>query len=241
MQTVSVMRDVTDAREEAQLARLHGRRSVVSASAEYVYFGTTSASVQDTPGGPLTTRSIADQYYRLEASYTYRFLRTVAEFGIRTGIVRGRSVVPNETDASKFDVGLNYGAPRLRLRFHDYFHVEGEMLTSVTEVGFSVGGGGAVIMGDPYASHLTLGFESVQVFGSRGYSRFDLVASDRVMIAPMIELTDMPHAKTVGLRLLGEVKVEVYRGFGVVARGGYQARSFDSGGPSAGLAGFLAF
>jgi hypothetical protein len=239
MHSVVVAEDVTDVREKAALARLSGRRSVVATSGEFVYFGATDATV-GSAAAP-ATKSFRDQYYRIEGSYTYRFLHTIAEFGIRAGVVRGQSVVPNERDPSKFDVGLNYGAPRLRLRAQDWLHFEGEALTSVTEVGFSVGGGAAVLIGDPYGGKLTLGLEGIEVFGVRGYSRLDLVLSRRLTVAPVIEVTTMPHASRAGVRLLGDVVVDVGQGFGLVLRGGYQARTFASGGPAAGASVSYAF
>lgn len=241
MHPVAVMGDVMDAREQALLDRLNGRRSVVSLQGEYVHFGTSDATVVGADGAR-TTQRFADAYYRVEGSYTYRFLRTVAEFGIRAGGVRGRSVVAGETDPSKFDVGLNYGAPRLRLRAMDGLHFEAELLTSVTEVGFSGGGGGAVIIGDPYGSRFVLGFESIETFGSRGYSRLDVAASRRIpMVGAMIEVTNMPHAARAGVRLLADVGFDLGAGFGVIVRGGYQARVFESGGPALGLTASYSF
>jgi len=158
----------------------------------------------------------------------------VSEFGIRAGVVRGESLVPGETDPSKYKVGLNYGAPRVRVRAADWLHIEGELLTSVTEVGFSVGGGGALLLGDAYGSKMVLGFETIQVFGTRGYTRLDLVATKRLMLSPTIEVTNMPHADHGGVRLLGDATVDLGKGFSASVRGGYQARSFDRGGPSAG-------
>jgi hypothetical protein len=247
MQPIEVVGDPVDAREESLLARLDARRFVVEASGEYVYFGTTTAQV--CPGAcapaagaqPLVSRSIADQYWRTEASFTYRLLRTVSEFGIRGGVYRGTSVVPDETDASKYSVGLNYGAPWVRIRAEDWLHFEGEFLTSVTEVGFSVGGGAAVLLGDPYASHLTLGFEAIDVFGVRGYSRFDAVVNRRLRVSPTVEVTTMPHAADAGVRLLMDLTLSLDHGFTVTARGGYQARNFDSGGPAAGASVGYAF
>ena len=233
MQPVDVVPDFDDAREVALLARLEGRRSVVSASGEYVTFGDADAKVQGaTPGAPLLTKRFRDGYYRVEGQYTYRFLRTVAEFGIRAGVVRGRSVVADERDAGKFDVGLNYGAPHLRLRATDWLHFEGEFLTSVTEVGFSIGGGASVLLGDPYGSKLTLGAESIEVFGSRAYSRLDIAASRRLTVSPIIEVTDMPHAATAGVRLLTDLRFDFGGGFAASLRGGYQARNFATGGPA---------
>jgi hypothetical protein len=232
----------TDARqqERAALARLGGRRSVVTTSAEYVSFGRTDATVPG-PDGRLTTTTLSDQYYRIEAGYTYRLLGTVAEFGIRGGMVRGRSQVPGATDTSKSEVGLNYGAPTLRLRLDDWLHVEGTLLTSVTEVGFSTGAGGAVLLGDPYGGKLTLGFESVQTFGTRFYSRLDLVVAGRIGVAPVVEVTNMPHSSRYGVRLLTEVTVPLTGGLRAAGRLGYQARDADSGGPGAGLSLAYAF
>jgi hypothetical protein len=241
---VTVLDSPEDRREAALLARLHGRRSVVQTSGEYASFGTTTATVPaaaspGSPAGATQTRQVADQFYRVEGSYTYRLLGTVSEFGIRAGTVRGQSLVRGESDPSKYEVGLNYGAPRIRLRAEDWLHVEGELLTSVTEVGFSVGGGGAVLLGDPYGSKLVLGLEGIQVFGARGYTRLDLVASSRLVLAPIIEVTTMPHADVAGVRLLGEAAIDLGAGLRVDVRGGYQARRFDQGGPT--LGGGLAY
>jgi hypothetical protein len=240
MQPVEVVGDVIDAQEEALLARLSGRRFVVEANGEYVRFGAgtgqicpASCMASGTSQG-LVSQTVADQYWRAEAAFTYRLLRTVSEFGIRGGVYRGSSLVSGVTDASQFNVGLNYGAPWIRLRATDWLHLEAEFLTSVTQVGFSLGGGGAVLLGDPYASHLTLGFESIDVFGSRGYSRFDAVVTPRLRVAPTVEVTSMPAASSAGVRLLMDIGIDLGRGWLLTVRGGYQARTFDAGGPAAG-------
>lgn len=244
MHPVQLTPDLTDAQEAALLEQNEGRRSTVSAFGEVVSFGTTDAMVREpgsAPGSPLTSRRFSDGYYRVEGAYTYRILRTVAEFGIRAGVVRGRSVVAGETDPNRFDVGLNYGAPRLRLRATPELHFEGEFLTSVTEVGFAVGGGGAVIIGDPYATRLALGVEGIDLFGWRAYSRLDVVTSRRWSFAPIVEVTTMPNADKAGVRLIGELGLNLGKGFAAQLRGGYQARSFSDGGPSAGLAAAYSF
>jgi hypothetical protein len=233
MHRVQVADDIADLRERSLSRRLDDRRSAVTTFGEYVLFGRTDAMVRD-PAGRLAATSIRDQYYRIEAGYTYRPLGTIAEFSLRGGVVRGTSVVPGEVDESKMHVGLNYGAPTVRLRLDDAWHVEAELLTSVTEVGFSTGVGGAVLIGDPYGTRLTLGFESIQRFGSRVYSRMDIAANRQILVAPIVEVTDMPHASQFGVRLLAEVRYELGQGFHVGARGGYQARMSVSGGPAAG-------
>jgi hypothetical protein len=241
MQRVEVPEDLMDLRERALDTRLDGRRSVFSASGEYVSFGTSEA---ESSTGQV---AVHDQYYRIEGAYTYRPLRTITEFSMRLGIVRGeapvplRAPAPGQSESDRYSVGLNYGAPTVTFRLADAWHLQAEGLLSVTELGFSLGGGGALLIGDPFGSKLVLGFESIHVFGTRFYSRLDVKASDRLTLAPMVEVTNMPSAKDYGVRLLGEVGYEIGGGFAVALRGGYQARLSTSGGPSGGASVSYAF
>jgi hypothetical protein len=252
---VLVLEDHTDARERAVLKRLDGRRSVVTASGELVRFGTTTgartipcaAGQEGCPAGTMKLPVVDDQYWRVEAGYTYRPLRAVAEFSLRIGVVRGTSLVTQSAlDASKYKVGLNYAAPSVRFRMADAWHLELEAVTSISEIGFSVGGGGALLIGDPYGTRLTLGAEAVGVsaatyFGSRFYTRVDIQVVDRLIVAPVVEVTDMPHAEAFGVRLYGDVLVTLPRGFSLGLRAGYQARKSTSGGVALGTQAGFAF
>jgi len=237
---VDVPEDLMDARERVLLERLDGRRSVFAASGYYVDFGRSSAD-RFNLDGTLTHTNVHDNFFRVEGSFTYRPLRVVSEFSLRIGVVRGNSPVPlddsqapGKIGTDRFKVGLNYGAPTVRFRLADMWHLEAEFLTSVTETGFSVGTGSALLIGDPYGTKLTLGFESIQVFGTRFWSRMDVAAGNRFTIAPLIEVTNMPHANDYGVRLIGEVTADLGAGFHTSVRGGYQARRSTEGGPSAG-------
>jgi len=248
LQPVTVREDGTDVRERWLLGRLEQRRSVVAATAEFVRFGTTegdraipcAANQEACNEGDMVVPSVDDQYWRVEGSYTYRPLRTVAEFGFRAGVVRGRSLVDvAEFDARKFDVGLNYAGANVRFRLASIFHTDFELLGSVTEIGFSVGAGAALLFGDPYGTKFTLGwqtigFNSETYFGTRVYTRLDLAATERITIAPNVEVTDMPHAGNFGVRLLADAGFVLGRGFSIWVRGGYQARISRSGGPAVG-------
>jgi len=237
---VEVPEDLIDSRERAHHDRLEGRRSVASASAEYVDFGRTEALSTDPATGIVSSSNVDDNYYRIEGAYTYRLWRLVNEFSMRIGRVRGNSPVPLEEDerskeqADRFAVGLDYGLAAVRLRADDLVHLEGELLVGLTEVRVAGGGGGAIVIGDPYGTRLTLGFEVIEVFGSRFFSRFDVRAMNWLTLSPTIEVTNMPHANRYGVRLLGEVGVDLPAGFRVAARGGYQARVAAEGGPTVG-------
>jgi hypothetical protein len=249
---VTIIEDITDTRERALLARLGGRRSILSVGGEYVGFG-RNVSSQTIPCGQKQTECAADtdyiptideHYYRIEAGYTYRSLRTVSEFGFRLGVLRGRSLKPLQVyESDKYDVGLNFGAARVRFRLLDLWQFEGELLTSITEEGFSSGFNFATHIGDPYGTKLILGFERLGLtgvtFGNRIYSRMDIVAGSRLLVSPIIEITDMPNARTFGVRLLAELSFKISDGFSAQLRGGYQARKFDSGGP--GIGGSLSY
>jgi hypothetical protein len=215
---VQLLPEATDEREARLLTRLGGRRSVVSASSEYADFDASNGS--------------SDYFWRVEGRYVYRPLRTVAEFGIRGGVIRG------EAGGSSL-VGLNYGAPSVRLRMHDHWHLELEGMASISDEGFSTGGAAALMIGDPYASKLVLGMAFIGLsddsyFGSRFYSRVDLAAHQRVTVSPIIEITDMPNAERWGVRLLAELGIDLGAGFVASLNGGYQARVSATGGPSVG-------
>jgi len=123
--------------------------------------------------------------------------------------------------------------------------VEVAALTSVTEVGFSVGGGGALLIGDPYGTRLTLGAETIgfssTYFGSRFYSRLDILVREGITVAPVVEVTDMPHAESFGVRLFGDAAIALPRGFGLGLRAGYQARRSTSGGVGLGTTASYSF
>lgn len=239
---IQVSQDRADRVEDELDERLGGRRSVATAFGEIVSFGTTRqrCGAGDPSCDPI---SVDDHYWRTEARYTYRPLRTVAEFSIRGGVVRGESLTDAGTGQ---EVGLNYGAPSVRFRLSDSWHLETEALASITEVGFSVGGGGALLVGDPYGTKLVggaevIGFDRATYFGSRFYTRLDVKAHERVLLSPVIEITDFPHADRFGVRLLAEAALEIGAGFGAGLQGGYQARDAASGGPALGVRAHQAF
>jgi hypothetical protein len=253
--TVEVLEERADVRERAAVERLLGRRSLATAGAEFASFGKTEGRYPIPCGanqvgcapGTLVLPTVSDQYWKVEVGYTYRPLRTIAEFSLKGGVVRGQSLARSVStyEVERYKVGLNYASPSVRFRLGDSWHLETSVLTSITEVGFSVGGGGALLIGDPYGSKLTLGFETIgigqQYFGSRFYSRLDLTAGERIRISPMIEITDMPHADSFGVRLLTDATIEIARGFSVGVRAGYQARRSTSGGVALGTTLGLAF
>ncbi|MGZ3420099.1 MAG: hypothetical protein ACXWUG_02450 [Polyangiales bacterium] len=226
---VDVPTDLDDQRENALDARLFGRRSVFGANSEYVSFGSSQLA---------SGKTVADNYYRIEGSYTYRPLRTILEFGIRTGMVRGHAPIETPPGQVAQNPGLNYGGAFVVFRLHDIVHLETSLLTSVTEQGFSSGVGGALHFGDPYGTKLVLGFETVKTFGTRAYSRLDLVRG-WIRVSPIVEVTDAPHADRAGVRLVTELGVAHPSGWSIAIRGGYAARDFNSGGP--GFGGSLAY
>lgn len=252
---VQVLDDRADVREKVALERLLGRRSVATAGGEFASFGTTRSRESIPCGngqkgcdpGELVRPAVNDQYWKVEVGYTYRPLRTIAEFSLKGGVVRGQSLARSVTtyEVERYKVGLNYASPSVRFRLADAWHLETSLLTSITEIGFSVGGGGALLIGDPYGSKLTLGFETIgvgqQYFGSRFYSQLDITAGELLRISPRIEITDMPHADSFGVRLLTDATVQLGHGFSATVRGGYQARRSTSGGVALGTTLGLAF
>lgn len=234
MQPVQLLPDAAGERQALLLARLGGRRSVATVGSEYASFGS-----QD---------DIVDAFWRVEGRYTYRPLTTVAEFWIRGGVMRGTTPATDEDagDLVESERGLNYGAPGVRFRLADAWHIELEGMASISDEGFSTGGGFDLLIGDPYGSKLVLGAAFVGLgeatyFGSSFTSRVDIAAHERVTLSPIIEITDMPNAEQFGVRLLADIGVDFGGGFSADLQGGYQARVAASGGPSIGGSASLAF
>jgi hypothetical protein len=220
MHHVQVSEAHIDAVERVLLKRLDRRRSTAAATLEGVNFGATREEEED-------------YYLKAELSYMYQPLQTIAEFTLRVGVMRG-SKTSDETEHK----ALYYATPSVRFRLSDWWHVEAELIACLTHEKFCVGAGGAVLIGDPYSSKITLGFEtfgplSEAYFGSRFYTRVDFPAADWLSLAPMIELTDMPQAGRYGVQLVGEATVKLWNGISAGLRGGYCAREPPSNGVDA--------
>lgn len=258
LQPVVVREDAADVREQWLLDRVDKRRSLVTATGEFVRFGyefqdplPCGAGEKACAPGTTYKPTVDDQYWRVDASYTYRPMRAVAEFGFRLGVVRGTRPLsehpPATYQAKNYEVGLNYAGANVRFRLASIFHIDLDVLGSVTEIGFSAGGGSAFIFGDPLGIRYTLGWQMIgwptdpTYFGTRFYTRLDLPVGDRFTLAPSIEVTDMPHAERFGVRLLADGLIGLGHGFAIGVRGGYQARVSRSGGPTVGATVQLGF
>lgn len=238
---VQVQLSKEEADEKSALMRLNGHRSAATLSAEWVTFGKTRVALVAEPDAAPVSVSQDDDYYRLEASYTYRPLRTVNEFGVRLGLVRGSAAANASLPDADLDVGLNYAAPWLRLRIDDVVYATGHIVTGVTEVDFSLGVGLQLTLGDPYGANLSVGFEAIEGFGSRFFTRVNIVVVEGLVLAPIIEATDMPNAGHYGVRLLSELGFQVTPELRIAVLGGYQARNAVSGGPSLGTTASVSF
>ncbi|MFO0586320.1 MAG: hypothetical protein U0441_02210 [Polyangiaceae bacterium] len=247
---VVVIPDAAAERESALLARYDGRRSLVSATGEFVRFGydvlpalPCGAKQSACTQGESYKPTVDDQYWRVEGSYTYRPLHVVEQFGFRVGVMRGTRPIytnrPTEYTAKAYEVGVNYAGAEVRFRAASILHFDLSTLGSVTEVGFSFGAGAAVMLGDPLGTRFTFGWQTIGVtqetyFGTRFYVRLDLPVTRRFELGPSIEVTDMPHAESFGVRLLTDATIGLGKGFALGLRGGYQARVSRSGGPTVG-------
>ncbi len=250
---VEVIDDYMNMHERALYDRAGGKRSLAQFSGDYVRFGRTTGlgplpcnGQGGCPTGKSKTPEVLDEYWRSEGSYTYRPFRTVEEFSIKAGVLRGTSLVNTKTySPSAYSVGANYAATTVTLRIADAFHFESELLTSITEVGFSLGGGNTVTIGDLYGTGLQFGWEAIgfnqSYFGSRFFTKMNVEVVNHLILSPAVEVTDMPHAENFGLRLLGEAKVTIGHSVEIGLGGGYLARLSVSGGPSLGGTFGLAF
>jgi hypothetical protein len=226
---VHVTRPKEDEDEAARLKARRGERSTVILAAEAVDYG--DRRLQG------AANQLHDRYYRLEAGYSYSFLRRVEEIRLTVVRVRGEAALVQMSDkptATPIQPGIDYGRAEVTLLADDGTRLRGSLLLGASQFGFEYGGGAALVLGDPRDVNLELGVEHVTTLGTTGRLRLGFLATERVPMGASIEVSNFPVGGDAGVRLLYDIG---YR-FGAVTRlslrGGYQGRTSVTGGPSLG-------
>ncbi|QRO02083.1 hypothetical protein JRI60_25265 [Archangium violaceum] len=219
---------------EALLAVYGQRRSRVSASAEYVDYG--SQTIDGT--------RYQDHYYRLEANYLYRLLTQVGGLridSIRIGVGHLRAhtppfglTAPGEPARPELRPGLDYGFSEVDVGFNPYFGLGLRLTLGGNATGFSAGFGGKVRIGRPHGAHAEIGGEYTAGLGGAGTVRLVWDTVPRFPMSAAVQVTNVPSGPT-GVRLLYTVDYQLTDAILIGAQAGYQARASVGGGPSLGF------
>lgn len=241
---VYVYKDTQEELRAQELKRFRGRRAQIQISAEHVDFGTRT--ITDTSTGD--SYSVADSYYRIDTSVTYRLMRYPLRalrfgysrlIGTTPATERGDGACQGGTPANPCDFSAGYragGFVETQWRLSDLLNLDTRALIQATPTGFGLGGRGELRFGDDIGSHFAVGLESITEVGTTSYVRLGWATVPRVPMAATIELSNYPsdHRDT-GVRLLYDAAYDLGSGLRLGARVGYQARDEGIGGPAAGL------
>jgi len=213
-------------RKTQDLARVHGRRSRVHVTGEWVDYGSTK----------LDNRDFADRYYRIDADFSYRLLAYPIE-GIRIGYTRliGKTA-DCSTTCQEVEAGYKVGGwVELGLGPTAGIHVDARMIVLATAAGFTVGGRGELRVGSADGSHVALGGEYAADVGATAFFRLGWDTVPRVPMAATIEVATLPSSdRQTGVRLIYDAFVPVAPGIRAGLRAGYASRDQRVGGFTAG-------
>jgi len=223
---VQVFDTTRDAGRRDELEGLRGRRSEMTARGEWVDFGQRRV--------PLYGSDVPDRYYRLEAGFSYAILSAVDRIDIAIGHLRGRAATLGVRDPD-FRVGTDYGRAAITWLADPLVRIRTSILFGISQEGFEEGGGGDLILGQPWRTSFTVGVDGVTTLGWTGRVRLGWATVERVPMGASIAVTTFPAGEDAGVRLLYDVGIEIGDAWLVRAEGGYQGRTSVTGGPAAGL------
>jgi hypothetical protein len=215
----------SDDRRVRDLARFKGRRYRVRTAGEFVNYGTRNV---DAPSGPQI--ELPDQFYRLDAEFTYRVLAYPLE-EMRFGITRliGKTELPMCATGTRCtgEVGFGGGAwIELGLGLIEGVRFDGRISVAANQEDVAVGGRGELRLGVLDGSHVAAGVEHLADVGTAGFFRLGWGTVPGVPMAATVEVTNLPAAtRDVGVRLYYDVARELGGGVRLGARVGYAARN----------------
>ncbi len=219
-----------DQRRDDLLAAYDGRRSRFSAAGTYVSYGPVG-----TERPPEAGRRAVEQYYTIEADFTYRFLSTLHSLRFGAVRLRGDSITGGEPLETPVPVGYDFGFTEVWLNMGDAWGLAFELQLGANQERFTFGAGGSLRIGGDPGTHFVIWGGGTVLVGAKAGVRLHWDTVPRVPMAASIEMTTWPDDRRGGLRLMYEAEVPLGDGISLVPEIAYQARSARFGRVGGGL------
>lgn len=219
----------TDVRAPVEDPQQTGGRSRASATFDYVNFNIDDGE---------------DQFLRIESDYRYLVdFGLLSAFSVGVGIFdgRGESVERLAAGAEAREINLAYGFAQAELELHEYFGISGRFLvgnrrtTAGSGLRESFGFQSELRIGEADGTRLNLGASLTEGIGVEAWLDIVIEAIDRVPMTGEVVVTNLPVGADLGVSLNYGVGYEFTDWFSLVARVGWNARTINHHGPSAGL------
>lgn len=171
-----------------------------------------------------------DAFLRAEVSWTHRISRTLYSVGFGFGLIEGRTptedpMVESVTRAAR------YGGGEVRVRVHPAVYVDGRLILGVTDDGFMTGGSGAVTLGKPWRSNVSMGAEHLDGMGGTQFIRLQWDTAPPLLMGASIVRTDLPGVliSPQGLYVRYDLDYAASPGFRLRGAVSYGARDGQAG------------
>lgn len=188
-----------------------------------------------------------DHFVRFESDYTYRMDSGMFQaFRVGVGIFDGvggtvDGIALGETRSRQ----VNFGFAELALGFHEYFGIN--LMASAgnhhqTEAGTAegvFGFGGSLRIGELDGTRLDLGVTLTDEIGNEAWTRFTLDAIDRVPLSAGVIVTNLPVGADLGVSLELGAGYEVTDWLALGLTTGWNARTINHNGFTAGTSAIL--
>jgi hypothetical protein len=188
-----------------------------------------------------------DHFTRFESDYRYSIRRGgLDSFRVGIGVFDGVGGSVDDVEGGKtVSRQVNFGFAELTLRFHEYFGVS--MLASAgnhhqTEAGTAAevfGFGGSIRIGEADGTRLDLGASFTDEIGNEAWTTFTLGAIDRVPMSAGVVVTNLPVGEELGVSLELGAAYEVTRWLDLGITTGWNARTINHNGFTAGTSAVL--
>ena len=157
---------------------------------------------------------ILDRYIRAEAGFTHRVGGPLYEITFGFGLIQGATPRFDADPMSPHvDRGSRYGYAGVRMRATPSIYVDGRAGMGVSHAGFGANVQGAVTLGRPWRSNVSVGGEFISDLGPSVWVRLQWDTAPPLLMAASIVRTDLPGVliSQNGLYIKYEA---IYRAFG---------------------------
>lgn len=169
---------------------------------------------------------VRDRYSRGELVYTHRMLRGFHEVGFGFGSIQGSTPEMSAPDAMTLTRGLRYGFGQARLRVAPSVFFDGRIGLGVSQAGFEQNVRGALWLGKPWRSNVSLGAEYFGDLGPSAWMRLQWDTAPPLLMGASIVRTDLPGVaiSPIGLFVAYDVAYKLADRFTVRAQVSYGGR-----------------
>jgi hypothetical protein len=204
-----------------RLAELHRRRT--GGRTDTVSFDVDAHDFGNRYGGD-------DWFVRSELRWTHRISRRLHAIGFGFGVIQGHTPDREGPGAATDVTAGRYGTAEVRLRPHPSVFVDARLTLGVSHEGFLRGLGGAITLGKPWRSNVSVGGEILDDLGPSAYVRLQWDTAAPLLMGASIVRTDLPGVTigAAGLYLRYDVTCPVRPAFALRGSLSYGARDGGS-------------